>query len=43
MLNDAGYCGPLRHLSMAECPKFEDFVEMYGFLAYRARPDDVFF
>ena len=43
MFNDAGYYGPLRRLGKAEYPKFEDFVEMYGFLAYRARPDDVFF
>ena len=43
MLNDAGYYGPLCRLGMAEYPNFEDFVEMYGFLAYRARPEDVFF
>ena len=43
MLNDARYYGPLRRLGMAEYPKFEDFVEMHGFLAYRARADEIFF
>ena len=42
MRNDAGYYGPLSRLGMAEYLKFEDFVEMYAFLAYRERPDDVY-
>ena len=42
MIKYAGYYGPLRRLVMAEYPQFEDFLKMYGFLAYRARSDDVF-
>lgn len=43
MLNYEAYDGPLRTLGMAEYPRFGDFVKMFGFLAYRERPDDVFF
>ena len=43
MPDDAVYYGPLRRLGMTEYPKFEDFVQIYGFLAYQVRPDDVFF
>ena len=42
LLNEVRYSGPLLRLVMAEYPNFEDFVEMYGFVAYQARPDAVF-
>ena len=43
MRTDAGYYGPLRRLGIAEYPEFEDLVGIYEFLAYQARPGDVFF
>ena len=43
MLSEVGYYGPPRRLGTAGYPNFEEFVEMYGFLAYLARPHDVCF